>query len=71
MRKETREAIGSLKTQMLEAAATLTSEEREEFYNEVNEWTLSSMKTLCSVRRRRCKVMTRRTEVWTGRARTK
>lgn len=39
MRKETREAIGSLKTQMLEAAATLTSEEREEFYNEVNEWT--------------------------------
>ena len=34
MRKETREAIGSLKTQMLEAAATLTSEEREEFYNE-------------------------------------
>ncbi len=39
MRKETREAIGILKTQMLEAAATLTSEEREEFYNEVNEWT--------------------------------
>lgn len=39
MRKETREAIGSQKTQMLEAAATLTSEEREEFYNEVNEWT--------------------------------
>ena len=37
MRKETREAIGSLKNQMLEA--TLTSEEREEFYNEVNEWT--------------------------------
>lgn len=29
MRKETREAIGSLKTQMLEVAATLTSEERE------------------------------------------
>lgn len=39
MRKETREAIGSLKTQMLETAATLTSEEREEFYSEVNEWT--------------------------------
>lgn len=39
MRKETNEAIGSLKAQIFEAAASLTSEEREEFYREINEWT--------------------------------
>lgn len=39
MRRETKETIGSLKAQMLEATSTLTSEEREEFYSEVNEWT--------------------------------
>ena len=39
MRRETKETIDSLKSQMTTAAATLTIEEREEFYNEVNEWT--------------------------------
>lgn len=39
MRRETKETIDSLKFQMTTAAATLTIEEREEFYNEVNEWT--------------------------------
>lgn len=38
MRRETKEIIDSLKSQMTTAAATLTIEEREEFYNEVNEW---------------------------------
>ncbi|MCX4295039.1 MAG: hypothetical protein OSJ56_13395, partial [Prevotella sp.] len=38
-RRETKETIDSLKSQMTTAAATLTIEEREEFYNEVNEWT--------------------------------
>jgi hypothetical protein len=39
MRKETKETIDNLKTQMLEVAAALTSEEQEKFYSEVNEWT--------------------------------
>ena len=39
MRKETKETIDNLKARMLETAANLTSEEREEFYSEVNEWT--------------------------------
>ncbi|ROT12376.1 hypothetical protein [Muribaculum intestinale] len=39
MRKETNEAIGRLKAQIFEAAASLTSEEREELYREINEWT--------------------------------
>lgn len=38
MRKETQETLESLKEQMLEAADNLTAGEREEFYNEVNDW---------------------------------
>lgn len=38
MKRETRETTDRLKNEMLETAATLTIEEREEFYNELNEW---------------------------------
>lgn len=38
MRNETKESLDGLKERMLEIADDLTVEEREEFYDEVNDW---------------------------------
>lgn len=39
MRQETRQTLENLKKQMIEATEHLDADEREEFYNEINEWT--------------------------------
>lgn len=39
MRKEIRQSLENLKNQMIEITEHLTMEEREEFYNEINDWT--------------------------------
>lgn len=39
MRQETRQTLENLKAQMLEVAEHLDADEREEFFNEINEWT--------------------------------
>lgn len=39
MKQETKRALEHIKTQMLEATNTLSKEEKEEFYHEINDWT--------------------------------
>ncbi len=39
MRQETRQTLEKLKTQIIEATEHLDADEREEFFNEINEWT--------------------------------
>lgn len=39
MRQETRQILENLKNQMIEATEHLDADEREEFFNEINEWT--------------------------------